>query len=158
MLNKLRLLIHKWLFNYEFDYVLLREGAKEPMRKYPGDAGFDLVSTEAVNVRPGAKAIIKTGVAMKSKSIPCWLYLMSRSSTLERYGLMVDPAVIDDGFTGELFIKVFNTKYDHVVVPAGVRIGQVIPIPQITGRLKQVKHLNIKEGERGDKGFGSSGT
>ena len=153
----LKNIIIRWLFKYDFDFVLLNENAKIPTRNYNNDAGYDLYCVRGINVLPGDKAMVSTGIAMKSKHISCWLYLVARSSTFLRYGLLVDSAVIDDGYTGELKIRVFNTTKKIVHIPPQARIGQAIPMPHLNIKLNRVRHLDTKNGERGSAGFGSSG-
>lgn len=149
-------LIYKWLFSYTYDMVLLRE-ASSPVKAYKNDAGYDLFVYKSVLIPKHTMVDVSTGVHIKSTGLPAWIYLTGRSSTLMKYGLMVDDGVIDGDYSGEMFIKVYNTTNKDVSLYPGMRIGQMIIIPYTTVKFRQVNKLTIKKGERGSRGFGSTG-
>lgn len=155
--NFLKLKIHKWLFTYEYLFAL-REGGKMPIRIYQNDAGYDLYVSENTVVRARSMINVPTGVSCLSK-IPAWILLTGRSSTLLKHGLMVNDGVIDGDYTGELFIKVYNPNEKDVLVPKGMRIGQIIVLPHTNIKFNRVVSIqNRIKNARGDRGFGSSGT
>lgn len=141
---------------HELNYMKYRlePGAKKPTKSYPGDAGWDLYTSQEVAIGNGQRGIIKTGVFV---SLPhgFWAHLVSRSSTLGKHGLLVIDAVIDNGYRGELFVQVQNPGTKTAIVPAGNRIAQLV-----LHRIHDViwdEVQNLPESKRGENGFGSSG-
>lgn len=126
-----------------------------PERSYPGDAGDDLYVSENVVVPPLSSFDVPTDISVK---LPDGFFgrIIGRSSTMRRHGLVVLEGVIDNGFTGSLFVCVFNPKSEPVVITAGQRLAQFILHPIVETRYQEVQEL--PKTERGDSGFGSSGT
>ena len=155
-MNWLKKIIHKWLFTYTFDLQVIG-GGKPPIRVYKNDAGYDLTVLSSINIPAGEMINVPTGVRCKSTGVPAWLLLTGRSSTLIRHGLIVDDGIIDDGYTGELFIKVYNVTKKDVRLHPDMRIGQMVPMIHINCNFRYREKFKVKRGERGDKGFGSSG-
>ncbi len=155
-MNFFRRFLHKVLFTYDMD-LLIMEGGRKPTRAHAKDAGYDLYVSKATKVPPRKYVNVPTGVAIKSNGVPLWLWLAGRSSTMMSHGLLVDSAIIDDGYTGELFMKVYNLTDKTVHLPPGARIGQVVPMVHAQCNFRNVERFHVKKGERGSKGFGSSG-
>jgi deoxyuridine 5'-triphosphate nucleotidohydrolase len=153
--NWIKMLVHSWLFSYDYD-ICIQEGGKLPLRTYKRDAGYDLFVSKSVTVSPGEGANVSVGVSVRSR-IPAWILLTNRSSTLMRYGLIVDSGVIDGDYIGELYIKVFNPTKKDIHIPPDTRIAQIIIMPHTSIIPHYVSHLPIKKGARNTKGFGSSG-
>lgn len=140
----------------EVHFAPLEEGARLPSRAHDTDAGFDLYVSESCTIAPGQFRDVPCGVAV---ALPegSWGLLTGRSSTLRGLGLMVHPGVIDQGYRGPLFAGAFNLGRADQRVEAGSRIAQLIVIPQ--DRLVPVESRidQLPLGERGSRGFGSSG-
>jgi dUTP pyrophosphatase len=134
----------------------LREEAVVPERAYTGDAGLDLAACERVELGPGERAVVGTGLAV---AIPDGYagFVQPRSGLAARHGLTVvnSPGLVDSGYRGELRVVLLNTDAaEHFVVEPGMRIAQlvVLPIPEL--ELIEVEELPASE--RGVRGFGSS--
>jgi dUTP diphosphatase len=134
----------------------LREGAVVPRRAYPGDAGLDLAAAEGVELGPGERAIVPTGLAV---AIPDGYagFVQPRSGLAAEHGLSVvnAPGLIDSGYRGEVRVVLLNTDRERTFsVQAGMRIAQlvVLPVPEL--EVDEVEEL--PESERGERGFGSS--
>ena len=134
----------------------LREDAVVPARAYSGDAGLDLSACERVELGPGERALVGTGLAV---AIPEGYagFVQPRSGLAARHGLTVvnSPGLVDSGYRGELRVVLLNTNEPFVVEP-GMRIAQlvVLPIPE----LELVEVDELPSSERGVRGFGSSAT
>ena len=136
----------------------LREDAVVPSRAYAHDAGLDLAACERVELAPGERALVGTGLAV---AIPEGYagFVQPRSGLAARPGLTVvnSPGLVDSGYRGELRVVLLNTdaKQPFLVEP-GMRIAQlvVLPIPEL--ELVEVEELPASE--RGVRGFGSSAT
>jgi dUTP pyrophosphatase len=134
----------------------LRPDAVVPGRAYNGDAGLDLSSCERVELAPGERALIPTGLAM---AIPEGYagFVQPRSGLAAKHGISIvnTPGLVDSGYRGELLVNLVNTdQRDAFVVEPGMRIAQlvIIPIPDV--ELVEVDEL--PESERGIRGTGSS--
>ena len=142
----------------ELAITRLREDAVVPERAYSGDAGLDLAACERVELRPGQRALVGTGLAV---AIPDGYagFVQPRSGLAARHGLSVvnSPGLVDSGYRGELRVVLLNTdETEPFVVEPGMRIAQlvVLPVPEV--ELVEVDEL--PESERGVRGFGSSAT
>lgn len=127
-----------------------------PTRTYPDDAGLDLYVVGDWEIGPGQFVDIRCGVQVELPEW-AWGFLVGRSSTLRTRGLMVNPAIIDTGYRGELFSGVFNPTGEIVKISDGERIAQLILIENGTRRVEPVEVSAIREHSRGANGFGSSG-
>jgi dUTP pyrophosphatase len=127
-----------------------------PERAYEGDAGLDLSSCERVELGPGERALVPTGLAV---AIPDGYagFVQPRSGLAARHGITIvnTPGLIDSGYRGEVKVALLNTDVDEsFVVEPGMRIAQlvVLPVPD----LELVVVDELPESERGVRGFGSS--
>jgi dUTP pyrophosphatase len=134
----------------------LREDAIVPERAYAGDAGLDLAACERVELSPGARAIVGTGLAV---AIPDGYagFVQPRSGLAARHGITIvnTPGLVDSGYRGELRVILLNTDMAQTfVVERGMRIAQLVVVPTPEFELLEVDEL--PESERGVRGFGSS--
>jgi dUTP pyrophosphatase len=134
----------------------VRPDAVLPRRAYTGDAGIDLAACERVELAPGERALVPTGLAV---AIPDGFagYVQPRSGLASKHGISVvnSPGLVDAGYRGELLVNLLNTDaHEPFVVEPGMRIAQlvVLEIPEV--ELVEVDEL--PESERGVRGFGSS--
>jgi len=134
----------------------LRPDAVVPGRAYSGDAGLDLSSCERVELAPGERALVPTGLAV---AIPDGYagFVQPRSGLAANHGISIvnTPGLVDSGYRGELLINLVNMdKHEAFVVEPGMRIAQlvILPIPE----LELVEVDELPESERGVRGFGSS--
>ena len=129
-----------------------------PAYARPGDAGLDLCAAEAVTVEPGARVLVRTGIAL---AIPDGFaaLVLPRSGLALRHGLTVlnSPGLIDAGYRGEVKVLVVNTdRQTAVKLARGDRIAQLV-----VQRVEEVELTEVDElpaSERGTGGFGSTGT
>lgn len=131
--------------------------ANVPFYANPGDAGADLVATEAVRLEPGQRALIGTGVRI---ALPegCAAFVVPRSGLAARHGITVvnSPGTVDAGYRGEIKVSLLNTdSKDAYDVAVGDRIAQLIVMPVVQARFEPVAEL--PDSVRGEGGFGSTG-
>jgi dUTP diphosphatase len=134
----------------------LRPDAAVPVRAYIGDAGFDLASCERVELAPGERAAVGTGLAV---AIPDGFagFVQPRSGLAARHGITIvnAPGLIDSGYRGEVRVVLLNTdRHAQFVVEPGMRIAQLIVLAVPEVELLEVDEL--PDAERGVRGFGSS--
>lgn len=140
----------------ELQVVRLRGDAQLPSRAYRGDAGLDLAACERVELGPGERAVVATGVAV---AIPDGYagFVQPRSGLAARHGITIvnSPGLIDSGYRGELKVVLLNTdRRESFVVEAGERVAQlvVLEVPEVD----VVEVELLPEAQRGIRGFGSS--
>ena len=134
----------------------LRPEAVVPERAYAGDAGVDLVACERVELGPGQRAVVSTGLAVAIPEGHAGLVL-PRSGLAVRHGIgkVNAPGLIDAGYRGEVKVVLLNTdRAEPFVVEPGMRIAQLVVVPVATTDPVEVDELPASE--RGEKGFGSS--
>jgi dUTP pyrophosphatase len=134
----------------------LRPDAVIPERAYSGDAGLDLSACERVELGPGERAVVGTGLAV---AIPDGHagFVQPRSGLAARHGITIvnTPGLVDSGYRGELRVVLLNTDREHAfVVEPGMRIAQLVVVPVAEPEPFEVDEL--PESERGVRGFGSS--
>ena len=134
----------------------LRPDAVLPARAYMGDAGFDLSACERVELGPGERALVPTGLAV---AIPEGYagFVQPRSGLAVKHGISIvnTPGLVDSGYRGELKVALLNTdpREAFVVLP-GMRIAQLVVVP--LARLETAEVDELPATERGVRGFGSS--
>lgn len=131
----------------------LDEGAFEPVRAHATDGGADIRTPKQFVLSGRSSAIVKTGVHVE---LPEGTVGMLKSkSGLNVNSDIVSEGVIDQGYTGEIVVKLYNhgTKphYFHV----GDKITQLVVMPVEFPTYVQADEIG--GGERGDAGFGSTG-
>jgi dUTP pyrophosphatase len=129
-----------------------------PARAHPGDAGLDLRSAVDVEVAPGERALVPTGVAIAIPDGYAGLVL-PRSGLASKHGLTLAnaPGLIDAGYRGEVICAVVNLdRFTPVRISKGDRIAQlvVVAVPELAA--EWVDELPPSSRDQG--GFGSTGT
>jgi dUTP pyrophosphatase len=134
----------------------LHDDAVLPTQAYPGDAGLDLSSCERVELEPGERATVGTGIAV---AIPEGYagFVQPRSGLASKHGITIvnAPGLVDSGYRGELRIVLLNTdRTEPFVIEPGMRIAQLVVMPFEPPELREVDELPVSE--RGIRGFGST--
>ena len=141
----------------ELPILRLRDEAILPGRAYVGDAGLDLAACDRIELGPGERALVGTGLAV---AVPEGYagFVQPRSGLAARHGITIvnTPGLVDSGYRGELKVILANTDaHEAFVVEPGMRIAQlvVLPVPEV----EPVEVDALPESaERGVHGFGSS--
>ena len=141
----------------ELPFKRLDPEAELPARAHPGDAGLDLRSAVDIEVGPGERALVPTGLAVPIPEGHAGLVL-PRSGLAAQHGLTMAnaPGLIDAGYRGEIICAVVNLDREHAVrISRGDRIAQlvVVPVPEV----EPVWARELPPSSRGTGGFGSSG-
>jgi dUTP pyrophosphatase len=140
--------------------VLLRRldpGLPVPQRAHPGDAGVDLYAAVDVQLEPGGRALVPTGIAI---AIPDGYvgFVLPRSGLAARHGvtLVNAPGTIDAGYRGEIRVPMLNTDSGTgISFRRGDRIAQLVI--QRVERAVFFEVTTLPGSARGDAGFGSTG-
>jgi dUTP pyrophosphatase len=143
----------------QLDVLITRLDPAVPLPSYarPGDAGADLAAAEDVELAPGERAVVGTGIAI---ALPAGYagFVHPRSGLAARHGItMVNaPGTIDAGYRGEIKVILLNTDARNPVsLHRGDRIAQLVVqrVENVTFREVPV----LPESARGADGFGSTG-
>ena len=141
----------------ELPFERLNPDAELPSAAHPGDAGLDLRSAIDVEVAPGERAMVPTGVAVAIPEGHAGLVL-PRSGLASRHGLTLanSPGLIDAGYRGELTCAVVNLDPEQPVkILRGDRIAQLVIVAITAIAPGWVEDL--PDSSRGEGGFGSTG-
>ena len=138
---------------------LIHKDAVFPKYVYLSDSGFDLHSTQDLEIKPFGRILVPTGIKVSFEK-GYELQIRPKSGLAIKQGLTVlnTPGTVDQGYTGEIQVIVFNTNNHSVMISKGMKVGQAVLCPVINGeyvRFEQVDQLDEKD--RGDNGFGSTG-
>ena len=140
----------------ELQFRRLRDDAVVPVRAYDGDAGLDLAACERVELGPGERALVGTGLAVAIPEGHAG-FVQPRSGLAAKNGVTIvnTPGLVDSGYRGELKVILLNTdEREPFVVEPGMRIAQLVVL-----ELPDVDPVEVDElpaSGRGVRGFGSS--
>lgn len=136
---------------------MLDDGLEAPSYAHPGDAGADLRARVDVELAPGERALVPTGVAI---ALPFGYVALihPRSGLAAKHGLTVvnAPGTVDAGYRGEISVTLLNTdKAEPIRLKRGDRIAQMVIQRVETAEFEPVAELS--DSVRGAGGFGSTG-
>jgi len=140
----------------ELPILRLRDDAVVPAHAYAGDAGLDLAACERVELAPGERASVGTGLAVAIPEGHAG-FVQPRSGLAAKHGITIvnTPGLVDSGYRGELRVLLLNTDREQTfLVEPGMRIAQLVVLPVSPVEVVEVDKL--PESERGVRGFGSS--
>ena len=143
----------------DVDFSKSNPDAMDPMYVYQTDSGFDLYSTEDVWIHSFDRKLIPTGLHF---NIPegYEIQVRSKSGLALNQGLMVlnSPGTVDQGYTGEIQVILFNTTKENVKIKKGQKVGQAVLCPVVSGKWIRFKQKEqIKEKDRNENGVGRTG-
>lgn len=133
-----------------------------PGRAHDGDAGVDLYSAQDLDLEPGQRALVATGIAV---AIPHGMVglIHPRSGLAARVGLSIvnSPGTVDAGYRGEIKVALINLDPNApIVIRRGDRIAQLlvqrVELPELV-EVASFDEAGLAGTTRGDGGHGSSG-
>jgi dUTP pyrophosphatase len=133
-----------------------------PSRAHHGDAGVDLFSALDVELAPGQRALVPTGIGV---AIPHGMVglIHPRSGLAARVGLSIvnSPGTVDAGYRGEIKVALINLDpAEPIVVHRGDRIAQLlvqrVELPELV-EVTSFDEAGLADTSRGAGGHGSSG-
>lgn len=138
-------------------WIKLHPDAQIPKYTTEGAAGMDLHICERVDIMPGERKLVTTGLRIK---IPVGFegQVRPRSGLAAKQGITVlnTPGTIDSDYTGELKIILYNSSNETVTFMCPDRIAQLVISPVVQAANQEV--IDFEETtERDTKGFGSTG-
>lgn len=133
--------------------VKLDLGAYEPVRGHSTDAGLDIRSRETRVIFPHDSEVFHTGVHIELPEHTAGV-LVSKSGLNTKHDI-TSTGLVDEGYDGEIVVKLYNHGDSHYKVRAGDKISQLVVVPVLYEDVEIVDE--ISGGERGNDGFGSTG-
>jgi dUTP pyrophosphatase len=132
-------------------------GLALPGYAQPGDAGLDLCAAESITLKPGERGVVPTGLRLAIPDGHAGL-ILPRSGLALRHGVTVlnAPGLVDAGYRGEIRVLLINHGAEAVTLERGERIAQLVIQPVAQVRLVETDRL--PDSNRGEGGFGSTGT
>jgi dUTP pyrophosphatase len=134
--------------------------AQVPARAHAGDAGYDLRSIDELDLAPGERALVRTGISLAIPDGYAGLVL-PRSGLATHHGIapVNTPGLIDPGYRGEIKIPLANHDREETFrVEKGMRIAQLVLVRAEAAAFVEVDLLGAGIDGRGEDGFGSSGS
>ena len=127
-----------------------------PSYAHEGDAGLDIRSVEELEIAPGARALVHTGLVFMLQ--PGWeAQVRPRSGLALKHGVTVlnTPGTIDAGYRGEVGVILANFGTDPFKIAKGDKIAQIVVSPVVRADIVETNEIDATE--RGLGGFGSTG-
>jgi dUTP pyrophosphatase len=137
-------------------------GNSVPLPEYatPGSAGLDLRACldEPKIIHPGETVLINTGLAIYIDNPALAATILPRSGLGHKHGIVLGNLVglIDSDYQGPLMVSCWNRGSQSYTIQPGERIAQLVIVPVLKARFQIVDAFAATE--RGEGGFGSSGT
>jgi dUTP pyrophosphatase len=136
-----------------------RMAACLPAYATAGSAGLDLraCTDGPLVIEPGQAALIPTGIALHIGDPGLAAMILPRSGLGHKHGIVLGNLVglIDSDYQGPLMVSCWNRGQAAFTVQPMDRIAQLVIVPVVQARFRQVQEFNASD--RGEGGFGSTG-
>jgi dUTP pyrophosphatase len=139
----------------ELKVVKTHPDAKLPHRAHDSDSGYDVYSVEEVIVPGSGSVVVPVGLTLAYITPGYWFRVEPRSGLGFKHNLQPHLGIIDNGYRGDLGIKLYNFSNVNIHLNKGSRIAQLVLYPHITATISEAD--KIDDTERGEDGFGSTG-
>jgi dUTP pyrophosphatase len=147
------------LLNPRVKFLKTHPGAQLPKANNSeigtGDSGYDLTAVEDVTIYAGWDAVVPVGLTLAYVEEGFWFRIEPRSGLGFKNSIQPHLGVIDNGYRGDLGVKLYNFGNEAHQVKKGDRIAQFVVYPLIHPQCEWAD--KIIESDRGADGFGSSG-
>lgn len=142
----------------KISFIKTHSDAKLPTKNHShsktGDAGFDLFCVEDIMIPPGRSVIVPVGLTLGYVSPGYWFRIEARSGLGFKKGLQPHFGIIDNGYRGDLGIKIYNLSNRIQTIEKGKGVAQIIPYKMQSCSVEFIDEVVVSQ--RGNKGFGSS--
>jgi len=158
-LNELERVFTEDVPKVQMKIKLTHEDAVLPKFAYDTDSGVDLYSVDEHVIQPMGRQLIPTGIVI---DVPenHEIQIRSKSGLALNQGLFVlnSPGTVDQGYTGEIKVILFNTNKEEFIITKGMKIAQAVLCPVVCGKwIDIVKVSEVENKDRSNNGFGSTG-
>ena len=142
----------------KIEFLKTHEDAILPRKNHPnmqtGDAGFDLFATKEVKIEAFGSATVPVGLTLANIDPGYWFRIEPRSGLGFNKNLQPHLGVIDNGYRGDLAVKIYNFGTMDQVIEKGKGVAQFVVYKMAEVEVSWTDE--VSEAERGEKGFGSS--
>lgn len=114
------------------------------------------VDHEHIYVQPSDRILVPTGLRFNLQE-GTYLEVANRSSMASKYGLIYGAHIIDEDYTGIVFINLINTSHDTFVFEPGIKFAQLIHKEYIKSIPTRIDESEIRETARGAGALGHTG-
>lgn len=123
----------------------------------PGDAGADLYSRIDIELNPGQRALVPTGLAIAlPPGYAAFIHPRSGRAVKEGLSMVNAPGTIDAGYRGEIQVILINLDKERTIeIKRGERIAQLVI--QEVAKAEFIEVEELPGASRGESGFGSTG-
>jgi len=135
-------------------FVKTHDDAKLPERAHNSDSGYDVYSVEEVVVPGRGSVVVPVGLTLGYITPGWWFRVEPRSGLGFKHNLQPHLGVIDNGYRGDLGVKLYNFSDTNITLSKGTKIAQLILYPHVTANVSFTDE--VSEADRGDAGFGST--
>lgn len=132
---------------------LFHESVKLPTKSHTYDAGWDLYLPQAITIKPLETICVGFGVGFQIPKDYAGIFVPR--SSIAKKGLIISPAIVDCGYTGETHLILTNCSNKAWRFEQGDRLCSLCVFKILGEKLEIVNEF--EETERGDNGLGSSG-
>ena len=137
----------------------LSKNVNLPKYETEGSSGMDLSAdiNSKIDLEPGESSIIPTGISVSiPRNFEIQIRPRSGLAAKKQISVLNTPGTIDSDYRGEIKVILINLGKKIFTVEKGARIAQMILCPIEKAKIKEVQDL--EKTNRGNKGFGSTGT
>ena len=138
----------------KMEFVKTHKDAVLPNRAHESDSGYDLTSVETVTIPAKGSVVVPVGLTLGYLEPGWWFRIEPRSGLGFKKSLQPHLGIIDNGYRGDLGVKLYNFSGSDWELLAGSKIAQLVLYPHITANVSWVEE--VTEADRGDAGFGST--
>ena len=148
-------------YNIDLKFIKTKE-VKSPVRGHETDAGIDFFipeDFESITLQPNEDVLIDAGIKVV---VPKGFALIfkEKSGVAVKKKLTIGACVVDSDYRGVVHLHLFNNGRNEVTLEPGDKITQGILVPIALGTPTEIseEEYNSYDTERGEGGFGSTGT
>jgi len=138
----------------EMKFVKTHPDAQLPKRAHDSDSGYDVCSVEEAVVPARGSVVIPVGLTLGFLTKGWWFRVEPRSGLGFKHNLQPHLGIIDNGYRGDLGVKLYNFSDVNVTLTRGTKIAQLVLYPHVVAEVGFVD--KALEADRGDAGFGST--
>jgi dUTP pyrophosphatase len=143
---------------FKVKFIKLDKNARLPEKNHnnpqTGDAGYDVFCLEDIAINPFSSAVVPIGLQVADISEGYFIKFESRSGLGFNQDVISFGGIIDNGYRGEIKLKLFNLSDEEVFIGKGKAVSQLIPYKMHDFEMSFSN--DITKSERAEKGFGSS--
>ena len=120
-----------------------------------GDSGSDLHAVDNVNIPANGSAVVPVGLTLAYITPGYWFRIEPRSGLGFKQSIQPHLGIIDNGYRGDMGVKLYNFSDKDCMIQSGMRIAQLVVYRLYQPEIEWAG--DVQHTMRGDKGFGSSG-